>query len=372
MIRRMYPIITLCLIMTIPAIAGAIQSSIGGEMWSRWTLQTGTSAADSSTVIKQNSMALERGYLDFRTKFNPNTDARFTIDLFSTDSQKDGAGLKLKYGFVDFKNILPISHANLTVGLQKVYFGSIYDWDYSLIGKAPVDEHKLASSADYGVSINGKLSSGKGEYALAIYNGEGYKNYGANLKENTRFEYLANLRYKPISQVTLGGSFMTNSIGRERDLTADQPVNTYQEQILMDFLMRLDIAPVNITFEYLHKDAKYPNIADGTADYTASGISIIPIVSLKDITSKDIQLVGRYDRWDQTDDAANKHLLNLFTAGINYNFMHDEKSKPAMQAQLNISHKSYDPDKSLATYQNNLKDSTTVMAQLKWRFSHKI
>nr|MDK2851571.1 hypothetical protein [Candidatus Cloacimonadota bacterium] len=372
MIRRLYPIITLCLVLAIPGIAGAIQGSIGGEMWSRWTLQTGTLPADNSTVIKQNSIALERGYVDFRTNFNKNTDARFTVDLFSTDSQKDGAGLKLKYGFVDFKNLIPIPDSKLSVGLQKVYFGSIYDWDYTLIGKAPVDEYKLASSADYGISVNGKLPSDKGEYALGLYNGEGYKNYGANLKENTRFEILANLRYKPISYLTLGGSFMTNSVGREKDLTLDLPVLTFQEQILLDFLMRLEKGPVNLTVEYLQKNAEFPNVTDGSSDYSAYGISVIPIVSLKDIISKDIEIVGRYDRWDQTDDNADKHLLNAFTAGLNYNFMHDEKSKPAMQAQLNFTQKSYDPDESGAAYQDDLKDSFTVMAQLKWRFSHKI
>jgi hypothetical protein len=361
------------ILIALPGMAFAADTTLGMELWSRWTMSSGISAADSSSsVIKNNSLALERGYLDLKTKFSEQTSARFTVDMFSTDAHKDGAGLKLKYAFMDFGDIIPIPDAKLSVGLQKVYFGTIYDWDYTLIGKAPSDEYKLANSADYGISVNGYLPSGFGEYALGVYNGEGYKNFGSNLKDNTNMEFLANLRLTPITGLTLGGSFMTNSVEREKALATDLPVSGYQTQILIDALARVAYGPAVFTVEYLSKDVEYPNVNDGSKDYTASGISIIPVLNLRHYIEHDVQLVGRYDRWDETDNASNKHLLQAITGGINYNLMHNDSYSPALQLQLNATHKSYDADESAASYDHKLKDSLTVMAQLKWRFSSKL
>lgn len=361
------------LLIAFPGMARAAETSLGMELWSRWTMISGTSPADSSSSqIKNNSIALERGYLDLKTKFTELTSARFTVDMFSTDTQKDGAGLKLKYAFMDFDGIIPIPDARLSVGLQKVYFGSIYDWDYTLIGKAPSDEYKLANSADYGISVNGYLPSGWGEYALGVYNGDVYKNFGSNLKENTSMEFLANLRLTPITGLTLGGSFMTNSVEREKALATDIPVSGYQTQNLIDALARLAFGPAILTVEYLSKAVEYPNVSDGSKDYNASGISIIPILNLRHYIDQDVQLLARYDRWDETDNASNKHLLQAITGGINYNLMHNESYSPALQLQLNATHKSYDAEKSAASYDHKLKDNLTVMAQLKWRFSHKL
>ncbi len=360
------------LMLAIPGLTEALETSLGGEMWSRWTLSQGRSPADSSSVWTNNSMALERGYIDLKTKFSGDISSRFTVDLFSTDALKDGAGIKLKYAFVDFGNIIPLKDAKLSVGLQKVYFGSIYDWDYTLIGKAPVDEYKLASSADYGISVNGYLPAGWGTYALGIYNGEGYKKYGDNLKDNVRAEYLANLRIIPVAGVTLGASMMTNSVEREKAIATDVAVPGYQEQLLMDALARFVYGPADILVEYLYKDVEYSNVAGGGMDYSARGISIIPVLNLKDYVAKDIQLTARYDRWDETDNSSNKHLLTAITGGINYNFMHSDGSNPALQLQLNATQKTYDENESAAAYANKLKDSFTLMAQLKWRFSHKL
>ncbi len=349
------------IIFVMPVFSFAQELRVGGELWNRWTYQTGKSGND--TVTKKNSFALERGYFDLRPKFSESTSGRFTVDMFSTDSQKDGAGLKLKYGFIDFKDLIPIKDMTFTAGLQKVYFGTIYDWDYTLIGKAPTDEYKVATSADYGLTLNGQLPAGFGEYAVGVYNGEGYKAYGKNL--NISPEFLGNVRVVPIAGVTLGGSFMTNSVDAD-----DAP--TYQKQVLMDGMARLAYGPVDVWMEYIYKDVEFPNVAGGVSDYTANGFMVMPIISLRSLIDYDIQLIGRYDRWDATDDAADKHLLNAITGGVNYNFMHDAKANPKMQLQLNLVQKAYDEDESAAGYANKAKDTTTVMMQLKYKFDNTI
>ena len=350
------------IIFVMPVFSFAQELRVGGELWNRWTYQTGKSG--NETVTKKNYFALERGYFDLRPKFSENTSGRFTVDLYSAEADKfaEGAGLKLKYGFVDFNNLIPVKDMTLTAGLQKVYFGTIYDWDYTLIGKAPTDEYKVISSADYGITLNGQLPAGFGEYAVGVYNGESYKAFGK--KVNITPEFLGNVRIVPIAGLTLGGSFMTNSIGAD-----DAP--TYEKQMLMDGVARLAYGPVDVWMEYIYKDVEFPN-DPAVDDYTANGFMVMPILSLRSLIDCDIQVIGRYDRWDATENTADKHLSNAITGGVNYNFMHDEKESPKMQLQLNLVQKSYDEKESAAGYANGAKDTTTVMMQLKYKFNNTI
>jgi len=356
-----------------PVFTSALETRVGGELWNRWTYETGRSAADNSTVVKRNDLALERGYFDLRTKFSEQIAARFTVDLFSTDLAgfKDGGGLKVKYGFVNFSDLTPIPDMTITAGLQKVMFGTIYDWGYRLIGKDPVGENKLSSSADFGLTANGFLPDGWGEYTFGIYNGEGYKVSGENLKDNTDFAYLANLRLTPIAGITIGGSYMYNTVERERKLSDNSINDKYRQQNLMAGVARFAFSPLDIWATVLSKDVKH-HADHSDKDYTATGFMIMPIVSLRNMIGTDVELIGRYDQWDQTDNAADKYLRTDLTAGVNYNFLHDERGNFRMQLQLNYTNRTYDEDKSAADYANQMEDSNQLMLQLKYRFSSTI
>lgn len=392
-------------IISLPFTVNALETKLGGEMWGRWTKETTKQKDAAGNYVdktSKNYLSLERGYFDLQTAFTASTKARFTVDMFSTDathevgtlsdssqttlpiepatltnktSSIDGAGLKLKYAYVDFANLVPIPELTLTAGLQKVYFGSIYDWTYSLIGKAPTDEYKVVNSSDYGVTVNGYLPMGYGEYALGAYNGEGYKKVGASLKENTDYAFLGNLRLTPIAGVTLGGSAMINTVGRKQALSGEATVSTYEEQALLDGIARLAYGPIDMWAEYISKDVAYPNAS--TKDYTAKGLMIMPTVSLGKYLPVDIQFIGRYDTWDETDKPLSGttktgSLLNVMTFGVNYNFLPDASAVPAMQLQLNYTDKKYDEGKSAPTYADGKGDSNQVMLQLKWKFSSLI
>lgn len=366
---------TLVGISLLPALLGAQELKISGEMWNRWTLEQGQVPADTSLTaygpgITKNLFALERGYVGLEAKFSESVKGRFTVDIFSTDLLKDGAGLKLKYAYVDFSKLIPIPDLTTSVGLQKVYFGSIYDWNYSLIGKAPSDEYKLANSADYGISLNGFLPAGWGEYQLGMYNGEGYKNYGANLKDNIDPAFLANLRLTPIAGLTLGGSVMTNGSERMLKLADATQNSAYNTQLLADGILRAVFGPLDVWAEYLYKDVSHAP-AFSAKDYSATCLSVFPTLKLKSLIGEDIELTGRYERWDETKlpDNKKKNLLNAWTGGLNYNFMADESGNPALQAQLNYVKKDYDESVSGSDYANGKKDTDTVMLQLKWRFA---
>ena len=361
------------LMVALPVSNSALETRVGGVLWNRWTYETGKSPADNSTVVKKNYFALERGYLDLRTKFSEHTSARFTVDMFSTDLDgfEDGGGLKVKYGFVDFTNVTPINDLTITAGLQKVFFGTIYDWQRKLIGRDPVGENDLTDSADFGITANGFLPEGWGEYAFGIYNGEGYKVTGKNLKDNTDFAYLANLRLTPIAGITVGGSYMYTTVEREKKL-ADNSINDeYQQRNLMAGVARFAFSPLDVWAVFLSKDVKH-HAVHAAKDYTATGIMIMPILSLRNIIATDLEVIGRYDRWDQTDNASDMHLRNDVILGLNYNFMHDASANPRMQLQLNYTNRTYDEDESAAGYANQMEDSNQVMLQLQYRFSSTI
>jgi hypothetical protein len=382
-----------------PMVINALPVKVSGEMWGRLTNESSKQKNASGDYVNKNSknyMSLERGYFGLETTFTQNTKARFTVDMFSTDATHqyttggtdsafpidslstmkngsvDGAGLKLKYAYVDFANLFPVPEMNLSVGLQKVYFGTIYDWNYTIIGKAPTDEYKVANSADYGVTLNGFIPNGYGEYAVGLYNGEGYKKVGASLSDNTDFAYLANLRLTPIGGLTVGGSYMTNSVKREKKLSGDALDKSYEEQALLDGVVRINYSILDIWGEYISKDMKFPNATN--KDFTATGLMIMPIVSLSSLIEKDIQLLARFDTWDESENPTTtaKYLSNSTTIGANYNFMHDESNVPAMQLQLNYTTKTYDEGKSAATYADGKKDISQIMLQLKWRFASTI
>lgn len=389
----------LAILLITPMFIHALPVKVSGEMWGRMTNETGKYKNAAGNYVDKNAknyLSLERGYFGLETTFTQNTKARFTVDMFSTDATHqyatggtdtafpidslstmkngsvDGAGLKLKYAYVDFANLVPVPDMNLSVGLQKVYFGTIYDWNYTIIGKAPTDEYKVANSADYGISLNGYIPNGLGEYAVGVYNGEGYKKVGASLSDNTDYAYLANLRLTPISGVTVGGSYMSNTVKSEKKLSGDAIDKSFEEQSLMDAVVRLNYSIVDVWGEYISKDMAYPN--DSAKDFKATGLMIMPIISLGSLLEKDVQLLARFDTWDESDNPSStaKYLVNATTFGANYNFMHDEANVPAMQLQLNYTTKKYDEDKSAAAYADGKKDISQIMLQLKWRFAGTI
>ena len=98
--------------------------------------------------VTKNEMALKRGYLRLEPKFGNNIKGRFNVDFFSDEDGLDGAGLKIKYAYLDFSNMLPIKDSKIIIGLMKTYFGTIYDWDYSTIDKDPSDKYNFVSSTD--------------------------------------------------------------------------------------------------------------------------------------------------------------------------------------------------------------------------------
>ncbi len=327
------------------------------ELWNRWTYQM----IDGD--VTKNEMALKRGYFRLEPKFSENIKGRFNVDFFSDDDDKvaDGAGIKIKYAYLDFNNLLPIKDAKLTVGLMKTYFGTIYEWDYTTIDGDPSDKYKFVSSTDFGLGVSGKIPNGFGSYALAVYNGEGYKKVGSNI--NKDMNYVANLRVTPINGVTLGGSYMFKSKydSQIEDETArgDMVDNPDREEYnLIAGVGKFAYGPVSLLAQYLNKVKCKPNM-DDYDDITTTVMSFMPVFKV----NNKIDIVGRYDMYDPDTDTDDDG-YNAIVAGINYHIMRDAKNAPKLFIQTNYQLKQYEAEDS--------DDESELMVQLRWIFSETI
>lgn len=316
-----------CLVGTLLVLALGLSSVAVAEektdleltLWSRYTYE----ALDDSTVT--NAFSLERGYFRINHTFTDKISGRFNLDFFSSDDDANGAGVKLKYAYLDFKELIPIPESKVTFGLLKSYFGTIYDWDYVVAEKAPSDLYGFISSTDYGLAFQGDFPKEMGEYALSVVNGEGYKKAGEDV--NTSPGVLANLRFNPISGITIGGSYFMHEKG-----DAKTDFNAYS------VVGRVAFDPVDVWIEYLSKDD------DGTV---GSGFMVMPIVKVMD----NLELVVRYDSWDPDTDVDNDE-ETLIIGGLNYYI------NPNVALQLN--YENISPEEG---------DSTNkVILQFNWEF----
>ena len=315
------------------------------ELWNRWTYQM------TDGEVTKNEMALKRGYFRLEPKFSEDIKGRFNIDFFSDDDNKvaDGAGLKIKYAYLDFNNFLPIKDSKLTVGLMQTYFGTIYEWSYPTIEGDPSDIYKFVSSTDFGFGVSGIIPNEFGSYNLAIYNGEGYKNVGKNI--NTDMNYAANLRISAINNVILGGSYMFRS---EKDSDADDR----EEYNLMVGIGKFAFGNFTLLAEYLQKVESAPNV-DNLDDVTTTVISILPVYKIND----KFELLARYDIYDPNIDRDND-VENTIIAGLNYHIMRDANNAPKLFVQTNYKITQYEAD--------NEVDVQEILVQLRWIFSEVI
>jgi len=332
-------LVALVLIMFIGAsLLSASTTNIEMYLWNRLTY------VKSGDEVIENQFSLARGYLRINHAFSSNISGRFNIDIFSDDDGLDGAGLKLKYAYLDFKKLIPIKDSKLTVGLMKTYFGTIYDWSYVTIEKDPSDLYKICSSTDYGIGVYGYLPSGFGEYALAMYNGEGYKKTGDAVNKYPAF--VGNIRVTPITGLTIGGSaFRANKVGDSEP---------YDKKTAYAGVGRFAWGPIDIWAEYIIQEKTTNSKTESKTK--SAGFMVMPVVKI----FPNFELVFRYDQWDPNTEIDNDK-KDLLLAGFNWYIARRAKGKPAVMLQVNYEKWSYESSKS--------EDTNRLFAQLRWEFA---
>jgi hypothetical protein len=193
-----------------------------GYQWLRYENKVVGSGVDNK--VDTSMFSIPRTYLRFKVA-DTGYEGNITLDINNT---ANGEGVNttavtytatnvagaidwaswLKYASVDLTKVPGLEQidAQLRVGLQKIYFGTIDTWEYPLIDKDPIDRAGIVSSADTGISILGRIPAGYGSYELAVYSGSGYK----KLDTNAEKMYDASLLITPISGIYFRGSYVHN------------------------------------------------------------------------------------------------------------------------------------------------------------------
>jgi hypothetical protein len=331
--RKIVIWLSMVVLLSIPQIVLAVgETKISAKLWNRYTTEV------VAGEITGSAFTLERGYFTVEPTFADNIKGRFTIDVFSSDDAVDGAGLKLKFAYLDFSKVLPIPESKISVGLIRHYFGTAYDWEYISIQKSLEDKEGVAATADYGLALVGVLPAGYGEYAVSVVNGEGFKRTGDDLDKEP--EILGNVRVTSLSGVTIGGSVLYEN--DESDRLAYAGVGHFSK------------GPFELWGEYLVQDR---------SDVTSNGFMVMPIMKLKNLTGIDVDIIGRFDMWDaNTDVDDDGHMVII--GGLNWNITRDAKGTPQLFLQIQGERTIFEDDA--------IDEVNQLMVQLQWGFSNTL
>jgi hypothetical protein len=340
MARNLRFVVVFATLLVLAGSALGAESKIFGENWFRYTARL------DDSELERSGLSVERIYLRWNHKHTDKLESRVTVEMFSSDKSNDanGAGLKIKDAYVKFKGIVP--EGDVTVGLQKQYFGRVYDWEYWPIEKAMGERYKVIhGSRDYGVSVGGYIPQGYGTWRVEAVNGEGYKKSGSLI--NKMPAAIADLRFIPIPGLTAGGSVIWENTGPD---TLD-----YELRLYYTGLARLAKGPVDIWGQFL--GGQY---GDPDSLTTQMGFMAFPKFSIKTFTDVDLELLGRFDYWDPDTDQDDDGMY-MFLAGFNYYFSRAAKGKPGVMVQVVGVRDQPEADGSAATHK--------IMLQLRWEWS---
>ena len=346
----------LILLLVVAATVLSADAPIYGYFWLRYTYDYLMNP--DTTSVHANAFSIERGYIRWKSTTAP-VSFSGTIDI----SQKSGVtkesdwNVRLKYAQADW--LLPyigkiIPDMKLILGLQKVYFGMTDLWEYPLIEKSLEDAEKKINSADLGVGLNGLIPGGYGDFALQVFNGNGYSK---PTETDINKAFCANAALVPpviIPKlgVMLKGSYWTELNPTKYYSAADsETLSVNLDKNRLAGVLQLKYGPVTLIGEYLLiQDGKTPDnsIIDG------QGYLFFGEIALNNY----ISILGRYDMWDKnvsdTTSSAQIDAYDNIIAGVNY------KISDAFLLQFNY---------QLRTYEDIAKAKTDkFMIQCKYSF----
>jgi len=304
------------------------ETKVSMLLWNRYTNEI----VDGD--ILSSEFALKRGYFRIEPRITEKISGRFKLDFFSDETSNTGGNVRIKYAYLNFAGIMPMTASNMSVGIIQHYFGFGYDWEYITIEQVLEEKEGVAKSADYGISFHGDFPGDKGFYTVGVYNGEGYTVTGSNLDLDP--ELLGNIRLKLVSCLTLGGSVLHV---------------TDADKFAAIGLASFSKGPVELRGEYLFQNKD---------DVKSAGFMLMPVFKLKELTGIDVDVVGRFDLWDVNTDIVDDGHKRI-VGGLNWNILRDVKNKPQIIFQI---------QGQRTMYEGLTPDANLLMAQLQWAFSN--
>lgn len=314
-------IITLVLALSASALLFG-DAPVYGYFFLRYTYDNPFNPDTMSGKDRANAFSIERGYLRWKTGTKPvSVSGTVDITMKSKATSASDWNVRLKYAQADWS--LPyvdkaLPDAKLTLGLQKVYFGTTDIWEYPLIEKSLEDVHGKISSADLGLGFYGLLPAGYGDLAVQLFNGPGYS---SAVENDVNKALNANLSLVPPAVIPglgimLKGSYWMDmnrvkyfSAADSETLSVDLDRNRYA------VVGQLKYRWLTVLGEYLGtQDGKTPDNAVTEGKGWSVFGEIAPV--------RKFALLGRYDKWDKnvtdTTTAANTDAVKVLIAGLNW------------------------------------------------------
>jgi hypothetical protein len=349
---------------------------------------------DEST--KRSSFNVERGYIGLAHTWSPDVSGQMIFNVFSSPDQSDVSGwnFELRDAYLDLHFLVP--NGKVRVGLQKNYFGTVYDWKYMTVRRSLADAVGIVEERDYGVALLGTIPEGMGEWSVGIMNGEGFSSGMSPAYADRQPAIMANLRLMPVRETMFGLSMLRDKRYVYRwDQVGYASSIGYESRTAISVLGRWGSGPISVSGEYLYYDYPIPAREDWNqaVNVKGTGFSVFPKMR---VTEK-MEIVGRYDMWDPDKDSdqaiwpgeaparmSSEYLSipevwwlpgdydptyylvkhNVYVVGFNYNITERMTGEPGVLLQVNWER--MDPQEDIANAEAPLDAIDSFVFQVRW------
>jgi hypothetical protein len=274
------------------------ETQVGGEVYPFFT----TDITNNGHGKGFNKFDLSRVYLTVKSKLSQQVSVRITADVDAMDGTM--RELYLKYAYLDWDVSRVIPYSTIRFGLQQTgwidYMNKV--WGRRYVAKTLLDEYKVLSSADYGISDVVKLPNGYGHGSIQILQGPGYKGQEENrYKDFSAFVFLRPLVRVPDLAASIVGAYAYKGYSDQPDINSDNKKDRVAG------LLSLACGGIfRASGEYFMSwDRVHPG---DTKDLKMDGVSVFGDLRFPMAHSAFLQqvaLVGRYDLFDPNKDVKN-------------------------------------------------------------------
>jgi len=318
-----------CLLLCFSSLAaqdGKISGYIFGDYFYEFK-----NASATTDALNRNGFQFRRAYFTYDRNLSERFSVRFRLEMNSPDlfnradfGSSDQLTPYIKHAYLNWNNFVP--NGKLSFGLSNTPTFYVADevWGYRSVEKTVMDLRRIASSADLGVALEGKLTkAGVLNYHVLVANGTG-----------TRSETDKNKRVYVNTPIKIQGAYFLVPYFDYEGGTDGKSKNT------VAFFAGVQKPGFHGGVEVFQKKSNKALAND--ADKTENGFSIFGAVK----ASEKIKLLARFDSYDPNTDLADDG--NTFIiAGLDF----------APEKNVNII-----PNVKIESYQATGKDATTVGA----------
>jgi len=283
----------------------------------------------ATDALNRNGFQFRRAYFTYDRDLSERFAVRFRLEMNSPDllsSQDFGSSSQLtpyiKHAYLRWNNFIPQSKLSFGFVVTPTFYLSDEVWGYRSVEKTIMDLRRVASSADFGIAVEGKFTqSGVLNYHILVANGTGTR---SESDKNKRV--YANVPIKP-----QGGFFLVPYFDYEGG-------NDGRNKNTLALFAGLQKPQFHGGVEVFQKTSN--NALANNGDRTENGFSVFGAVK----AAEKVKLFGRFDNYDPNTDADDDK-TSLVIAGLDF----------AVEKSVNII-----PNVRIEDYQASGADANTI------------